>query len=90
MAASAIASLPFISFLSAILLLHLYNAVGTHSGAERASNAFFGGEFFDDEVALIVTYGFRDLEDTLRARRNAEPATFASLLVDSEFSHKNL
>ena len=89
MAASAIASLPFIKcFINATLPFYSYNAVGTHSCARSASYAFI--LFLD--LDIIIALGINPLgqrNNTLGAGFHTQKAALAGFFVKCYLSQIN-
>jgi hypothetical protein len=92
MAASAIASLPFINTLSDMsaplyVFLHFDHAVGAHGGAHGARDA----SLLVRDPRGMVSFGIElmhvQLKDLLRAYGDAEAAALASLRVEGQSVH---
>lgn len=93
MAASAIASLPFINTFSAItktsLLFNGDNAVGTHGCAERTADALTHIGHLSGRMTLLVDFVLGDHQQVLGAGINAQAATLAGIGIKCNLCHKD-
>jgi hypothetical protein len=88
-AASAIASLPFIKILSDISSLPFYldDTVGAHHRAGCAADAFFHIDALGGVMTLLVDFVCGDLQDALGAGVNAQRTTFTVVGFECQLCH---
>ena len=92
-AASAIASVPFINTFSATYLTSLFDldyAVRTHRRAGCAGDACLLVDAFRGMMSLFVDGILRKLKDPFRTCFNTESASFAFICFECQFCHNIL
>jgi hypothetical protein len=90
MAASAMASLPFIKILCAIkasLFLNGYDAIRTHGSAEGTADTLFHVGHHSRGVTFVVDLICGNGQNALRAGGNTKSAAFAQIGLERYFCH---